>query len=65
MSLGNERAPSPFLVVTPPDYTIIAVNDEYLRATMIERAAILGRRLFEVFMRYSSMSELSSADDRR
>lgn len=42
-------APSPFLVVTPPDYRIIAVNDEYLRATMTERAAILGRGLFEVF----------------
>jgi two-component sensor histidine kinase len=41
--------PSPFLVVTPPDYTIIAVNDAYLRATMTERAAVLGRGLFEVF----------------
>ncbi len=44
-----QAAPSPFLVVTPPNYTIIAVNDEYLRATMTERAAILGRGLFEVF----------------
>ena len=41
-------APSPFLVLTSPDYTIIAVNDEYLRATMTERAAILGRRVFDV-----------------
>lgn len=44
-----QAAPSPFLVVIPPDYTIIAVNDAYLRATMTERAAILGRVLFEVF----------------
>jgi PAS domain S-box-containing protein len=44
-----EAAPSPFLVVTSPDYMIIAVNDEYLRATMTERAAIVGRPLFEVF----------------
>lgn len=42
-------APSPFLVLTPPDYTIIAVNDAYLAATMTERAAIVGRGLFEVF----------------
>jgi PAS domain S-box-containing protein len=44
-----DAAPSPFLVVTPPNYTIIAVNDAYLRATMTERAAVLGRGLFEVF----------------
>ena len=44
-----QAAPSPFLVVIPPDYAIIAVNDAYLRATMTERAAILGRVLFEVF----------------
>lgn len=43
-----QAAPSPFLVITP-DYTIIAVNDEYLRATMTERSGILGRALFEVF----------------
>ena len=42
-------APSPFLVVTPPRYTIIAVNDAYLHATMTERASVLGRGLFEVF----------------
>ena len=42
-------APSPFLVITPPDYAIIAVNEAYLRATMTERAAVLGRGLFEVF----------------
>jgi len=44
-----QAAPSPFLVITPPDYRIIAVNDEYLRATMTERPAIVGRTLFDVF----------------
>jgi signal transduction histidine kinase len=42
-------APAPFLVVTAPDFTIVAVNDAYLHATMTERAAILGRGLFDVF----------------
>jgi hypothetical protein len=32
-----------------PDFTIVAVGDAYLRATMTRRAEILGRRLFEVF----------------
>jgi hypothetical protein len=36
-------------VITPPDYTIIVVNDVYLRATMTERSAVLGRRVFDVF----------------
>jgi PAS domain S-box-containing protein len=44
-----QATPSPYLVVVPPDFTIVAVNDAYLRATMTEREAILGRPLFEVF----------------
>ena len=44
-----EAAPSPFLVVSPPDFAIVAVNDAYLRATMTERSAIVGRALFDVF----------------
>jgi PAS domain S-box-containing protein len=32
-----------------PDFTIVAVSDAYLRATMTERAAILGRDIFDVF----------------
>jgi signal transduction histidine kinase len=41
--------PAAFLVVRPPDFTIIGVNDAYLRATMTERQSIVGRRLFDVF----------------
>lgn len=44
-----EAAPSPFLVILPPDFAIVAVNDAYLRATMTERLAIVGRSLFDVF----------------
>src|SRR5579871_65428 len=46
-----EAVPNPYLVLLPdpPDFTIVAVSDAYLRATMTERAAILGGRLFEVF----------------
>jgi signal transduction histidine kinase/ActR/RegA family two-component response regulator len=43
-----ESAPGSYLVLTP-DLTIVAVSDAYLRATMTERDAILGRKLFEVF----------------
>ena len=32
-----EAAPTPFLVLAPPDFRIVAVNDAYLRATMTAR----------------------------
>ncbi|MGY3697297.1 signal transduction histidine kinase/ActR/RegA family two-component response regulator [Bradyrhizobium sp. USDA 3240] len=44
-----EAAPGLYLVLTQPDFCIVAVSDAYLRATKTERAAILGRGLFEVF----------------
>lgn len=46
-----EASPNPYLVLKPdaPRFTIIAVNDAYLAATGTERAAILGRGLFEAF----------------
>ena len=43
-----EGVPSLYLVLTP-DLEIVAVSDAYLRATMTQRAQILGRGLFEVF----------------
>jgi PAS domain S-box-containing protein len=43
-----ESAPGSYLVLTP-DFTIVAVTDAYLRATMTKREEILGRGLFEVF----------------
>jgi PAS domain S-box-containing protein len=43
-----EKAPGLYLVLLP-DFTIVAVSDTYLSATMTEREAILGRGLFEVF----------------
>lgn len=43
-----EGAPGLFLVLDP-DFVIVAASDAYLRATMTERSAILGRPLFEVF----------------
>jgi PAS domain S-box-containing protein len=44
-----EAAPTPLLVLTTPDLTIVAVNDAYLRATMTERATLLGQRVFDAF----------------
>jgi PAS domain S-box-containing protein len=44
-------APNPYLLLRAdaPIFTIAGVNDAYLQATGTERAAILGRGLFEVF----------------
>ncbi|MBZ0285232.1 MAG: response regulator [Anaerolineae bacterium] len=43
-----ESVPALYLVLAP-DLTIVAVSDAYLRATMTQRTAILGRGIFEVF----------------
>lgn len=43
-----EATPSPYLALSP-DLVIVAVNDEYLRATMTAREQILGMRLFDAF----------------
>jgi signal transduction histidine kinase len=37
------------LLILTPEYKIVAVSDAYLRATMTERADILGRDVFDVF----------------
>ena len=44
-----EASPTPFLVVAPPDWTIVAANDARLRITGKSREAQIGRKLFEVF----------------
>ena len=43
-----EAAPGCYLVLDP-SLRVVAVSDAYLRATMTERAAIVGRGLFEIF----------------
>jgi signal transduction histidine kinase len=43
-----ESVPDLYLVLDP-DLTVVAVSEAYLRATMTERRAILGRGLFDVF----------------
>jgi len=43
-------APHPYLIVqADDDYTIVAVNDRYLKATGTSRDAIVGHGLFEIF----------------
>jgi PAS domain S-box-containing protein len=44
-----EATPTPFLVVAPPDWTIVAANDARIRLTGVTREEQLGRRLFDVF----------------
>ena len=43
-----EAAPDLYLVLDP-ELRIVAVSDNYLRATLTERTAIMGRGIFEVF----------------
>jgi PAS domain S-box-containing protein len=43
-----ESIPGLYLVLTP-DFTIVAASNGYLRATMTDRKAILGRNIFDVF----------------
>jgi signal transduction histidine kinase/ActR/RegA family two-component response regulator len=43
-----ESAPGSYLVLDP-ELTIVAVSDEYLKATMTTKKEILGRGLFDVF----------------
>ncbi|NML62886.1 PAS domain-containing protein [Massilia sp. RP-1-19] len=40
--------PAPLMVLAP-DFTIAAVNDAFVKASLTERAAIIGRGVFEVF----------------
>ena len=44
--------PEKILVLTPDEYVIVAVTDEYARAMMMQRHTLLGRRLFEIFPEY-------------
>lgn len=43
-----ESTPGLYLILSP-DLDIVAVSDAYLKATMTDRAKILGRGLFEIF----------------
>ncbi|WP_257457797.1 PAS domain-containing protein [Archangium lipolyticum] len=45
-----EKSPGAYLVALPDaDFTLVAVSDAYLRATLTTREGILGRPFFEVF----------------
>ena len=44
-----EAVPTPFVVLAPPEFTIVAVNEAYLATSMTRRNEILGRRVFDVF----------------
>ena len=44
-----EAAPTPFLVLAPPDWTIVAANDARLRITSTARAGQIGSKLFDQF----------------
>ena len=49
LSLLIDSLPGKILILTPSDYKIVAVSDEYAQAVMLKRAAILGRCMFDLF----------------
>lgn len=62
-----EATPNPYLLLAPdgPTYTIVGVNEAYLRATMTQRQAIMGRSIFEVFPDDPDTPEAFSTRDLR
>jgi signal transduction histidine kinase/ActR/RegA family two-component response regulator len=56
-----ETLPGRYLVLAP-DLTIIAVNDAYTRLTMTVRAAMVGRRIFDVFPDSPNNADASAAN---
>ncbi|NNU82037.1 PAS domain S-box protein [Halovulum dunhuangense] len=44
-----DALPGKMLVVTPGDYRVVAVTDEYAKAVMLDRDALLDRHLFDLF----------------
>uniref|UniRef100_UPI0035C978C2 PAS domain-containing hybrid sensor histidine kinase/response regulator n=1 Tax=uncultured Sphingomonas sp. TaxID=158754 RepID=UPI0035C978C2 len=44
-----DAAPTPFLVVAPPEWTIVAANKARLQVTGTTRQAQIGRKLFDIF----------------
>ena len=49
LSLLIDSLPGKMLVLTPDDYRVLAVSDEYAKAIMLKRDAILGRCMFDLF----------------
>ncbi|MDB5662575.1 MAG: hypothetical protein JWN59_913, partial [Sphingomonas bacterium] len=43
-----DAAPTPFLIVVPPDWTIVAANQAWLQVTNTTLEGQIGRKLFEV-----------------
>ncbi len=44
-----ESAPGCYLVLTPDDFTILAISDAFLNATMTRREQLYGRCIFDAF----------------
>ncbi|HEX7046581.1 MAG TPA: PAS domain S-box protein [Gammaproteobacteria bacterium] len=44
-----DSLPGLFCIVDPRDYRIIAVSDDFMRATMTTRGNVVGRTIFDVF----------------
>lgn len=49
LSLLLNSLPGKILILTPNDYKVVAVSDEYAQAVMLKRDAVLGRCMFDLF----------------
>jgi PAS domain-containing protein len=59
-----ETSDRPYLLVDPgPGLIIVDVNDAYARVTMIDRSAVAGQRLFDVFPDNSDDSEADGVNN--
>ena len=52
-----ESAPGCYLVLTPEDFTIVAVSEAFLKATLTSREQLAGRQLFGGFLRRADGEE--------
>lgn len=53
------------MLPNPPEFTIVAASDAYLRATMTRRADILGRGVFEIFPNNPEDTEANGVENLR
>ena len=61
-----EASPHPYMILGVDDrFTIMAVNERYLQVTNRERAAMVGRGLFEVFPNDPNDPQSTSVSDLR
>lgn len=57
--------PGKMLVLSPVDYKVVAVTDEYAKAVMLDREALLGKNVFDLFPDDPSEPDADGTDNLR